>query len=134
MGDSPVSTESLWFDKEGDYFRLKNIPFFVDDISFDDLVSVKQCGDNTFEIVDIIFRSKNSTIWLCINDFEESNAIIDEMKNLGCTIEGGVLYGYYAMNVPADCDFDSVISLIEMGQEKNLLIADYPSIRHENLN
>ncbi len=133
MGDYPVSTESLWFDKEGDYFRLKNIPFFIDNLSYDDLVEIRQCSSDTYEIVSVVSLSKNSTVWLCINDGDAAKTILDGMKQLGCIIEGGVLYGYYAMNIPADIDFDSVYSLIEKGQENNFLVADYPSIRHVTL-
>lgn len=130
MGDYPVSTESLWFDKEGDFFRLKNVPFFIDNLSYDDLVEIRKSSGDGYEIVNLVCQSKNSTVWLCVNDIDRAKPILDNIKNLGCLIEGGVLYGYYAINIPSDADFDSVISLIEDGQQKDLLIADYPSIRH----
>lgn len=133
MGDYPVSTESLWFDKEGDYFRLKNVPFFIDNLSYDDLVEIRQCSSDTYEIINIVSPSKNSTVWLCINGDDAAKTILDGMKQLGCIVEGGVLYGYYAMNIPADTNFDEVYSLIEKGQESNVLVVDYPSIRHVTL-
>ncbi len=64
MANYPVTTESIWCDVEGDYYRVKNIPQFLDDLSYDDLISIKNESENEFSVEKIIEPSKNSTIWI----------------------------------------------------------------------
>lgn len=130
MGEYPVSTESLWFDLEGNYFKLKNVPFFIDNLSFDDVISVILIEDNLYKIEKIIFKSKNSTIWLCVGNEEKGKLVLSDINKLGCTIEGGVLEGYFAINVPENLDIGNLYSLIDSAEKDEILVADYPSIRH----
>jgi Domain of unknown function (DUF4265) len=36
------SIESVWATKEGEYYRINNIPFFAPNIALDDLVSAEE--------------------------------------------------------------------------------------------
>lgn len=132
MGDYPVSTESLWFDKEGEYFRLKNIPFFIDYVSYDDLIELKLIRDNVYEVGKVISPSGNSTIWICSTNNADTS-IVESFKNFGCAIEGGVLKGYYTVNVPSNVDFNKVCNFIEEEEAAGVLVADYPCTRHGQL-
>ncbi|MEM7281108.1 MAG: DUF4265 domain-containing protein [Pseudomonadota bacterium] len=126
----PVSIESMWFEESNGFYLLKNVPQFVDDLSYDDLVSLEEVGENLYVIEKIVRPSKNSTIWILLTDFDAKSQVIDSITALGCGIEGGALKGYYTVNVPERVDIDTCYAFIDMSEELGLLVADYPSIRH----
>jgi|GEM_PF-2554579 len=128
----PVSSESLWFDKVKNGYQLKNIPFFIDDLSFDDVISVSEITEGYYEIISIVEKSLNSTIWLCFSvDTEaEKKVFLDQISKLDCGYESGVLEGYVTVNVPEKVNIDKVYSMIDKAEKIDILVADYPSIRH----
>jgi len=130
MANYPVDRESIWCDKEGDHFRVKNIPLFIDELSYDDLISVIEIEENLFQITSVVGESKNSTLWVFIKNSEDGEAVLDQIKSLGCKIEGGVLNGYYALNVPQHADIQKIYTVIDVAETEGVLVADYPSIRH----
>ncbi len=130
MANYQFSTETLWFDEEGPYYKLKNIPLFVDELSYDDLVSIEKVDENEYIIEKIIQKSGNSTIWLFFKNNDVSEKIIEAIHALGCGIEGGTIDGYYGINILTTTDIDDVYSLIDKGEQTGDLVADYPSIRH----
>lgn len=125
----PVSTETLNFIEEFGHHRLVNIPFFIDNLSMEDVVSVKAIGSELFEIDEIVSRSKNSTIWVTLNDAVAGSQVLNKVHELGCGYESGVLKGYYTINVPFSVDIDDVFDLLDEAEEQNILLMDYPSIR-----
>ena len=130
-GPFPVSTESLWCDCEGEYFRVKNIPFFLDELSYDDVISVTSLPDGNYRIESIVVPSDNSTLWIGVLDDDEGTRLVTEIKELGCGSESGVFNGYIAVNVPSVVDLRKVLAIVQQGEERGTLIVDYPSIRHE---
>jgi Domain of unknown function (DUF4265) len=130
MGDGPVSTESLWCAAEAGLFRVKNIPFFIDGLSFDDLISVKRRSDESYDIAGIIERSRNSTVWLYLKKESGGRCVLDEVKGLGCGVEGGAVADYFAINVPETVNFKTVQFLLSSGEKAGALIFDVPSMRH----
>ncbi|WP_448569662.1 DUF4265 domain-containing protein [Thalassotalea ganghwensis] len=131
IGSLPVEIEHLWFDKENDYYRLKNIPQFVDELSYDDLVKVRKVDGNSYVIEQVKEFSQNSTIWILAKNGADLRDFLESIKSLSCGIEGGALDGYYAINIPHCVDIEQIYSLIDSYENSNILVADYPSIRHE---
>lgn len=129
-GPFPVSTESIWFEEMGSLFKVKNIPFFVDDISFDDVVALSRSSDDIFEVVNVVKRSGNSTVWLYFKQEGNEQSVISKIKEIGCGIESGVIDHYYAVNVPRTCDFALIQEAIDAELAEERLIVDYPSIQH----
>jgi hypothetical protein len=129
-GDFPVSSETIWCIEEGEFFRVKNVPFFIDQVSFDDVISVRESADGFFEIIDVILPSSNSTIWLYFKTGSAEQAVLDKLIQKGCGVEGGVFDGYYAINVPGAVDIDVIYSVIDEVMESGKVLVDYPSIRH----
>jgi hypothetical protein len=127
----PISFETLWFDLCGEFYRLKNIPFFIDDLSYDDVISITEASNGHYKIQSVVVESKNSTIWLSVNDEEKVKLYLGKIKKMGCGLETGVLNGYYAINIPQSVDITELYSIIDDGEANDLLIADYPSIRHD---
>lgn len=130
-GPFPVSTESLWCIKEEGNYRIKNIPFFIDGISFDDLISIIHLSDDLVEIDEVIQASGNSTIWLYVKDELHGAEALNAIKLLGCGVEGGVLEGYFSLNVPSHVDIKEVNAIIEKAESHGFVISDNPSIRHD---
>ena len=133
IGPYPVPTESLWFDIESDdLLRLKSIPFFVDELSFDDVVSLTPLGDDEWRIAEVVQGSGNSPIWLLVKDEAAGRDMLASISALGCGVEGGVFDGYYAINLPAEVDWSSFMDLINEEANADWLAVDYPSIRHDS--
>ena len=127
----PVSTESIWCEREQVGFRIKNAPFFVDGLSFDDVISVKEGEAGTVALDRVLVKSKNSTLWIQLHDLEAGQCAIEQLVALGCGVESGVLSGYYSINVPERVSMDAVYGIVDPDVDKQILSVAYPSIRHE---
>lgn len=132
IGPFPIAVESLWCAVEGKFFRVKNIPFFIDGVSFDDLIEVSGKANDCYEIAKVVGPSNNCTIWILTKDVERGAALLEELGVLGCGIEGGVFPDYFAVNVPMTTDLDKVLSVIQDCEQSGWVAVDYPSIRRES--
>ena len=128
--DYSIGSESLWFVPEGINFRLINIPFFLDDLSMEDLVALVKVGEELYEIEKVVEQSGNSTIWITTPNDNEVKDLTKCLHGLGCGIEGGVLEGYYAINVPSNLDIDRVFDVLENEKKSNPIEIFYASDRH----
>jgi Domain of unknown function (DUF4265) len=131
-GPYPVATESLWCTPEGPLYRINNIPFFLENLSFGDLVSVKAADGEagTFEIDSVVEASGHSTLWVMVSDKSVGTQVLDALVALGCGREGGVFEGVFALNVPPTVDLQEVLDALKPAIASGAVIADYPSIRH----
>lgn len=129
IGNDPISTETLWCEKVHDFFKVKNIPLFIDGISYDDVISVMPVEEG-YSIDCIKKPSKNSTIWIFVHEPTAGGIIISALKSLGCGIESGAVKKYYALNVPESINIQDVYDLLDGGEEVGAIDIDYPSIRH----
>lgn len=127
----PVSTESLWFLEDGSYLRLINIPFFIDDISMEDVLELKPIGEDLFAIKRVAKRSGNSTIWVSLNVDDKGKERLEAIHALGCGYEGGVLNAYYAINVPSAVDIEKVFKILTSAENDEVLIFDCPCVQHK---
>jgi len=126
----PVAFESLWFRREVQGFRLLNSPFFIDGISFDDVISVRTVDADTVEVESVVHPSQNSTIWVNVAQGLNGRPIVDELRKLGCGVEGGVFDGYYSVNVPGGVDIEPVYAMLDSLVDEGQIEINYPSIRH----
>lgn len=39
--EDKLEIESVWAEKEKEFYRVKNIPFFIPNVAYDDLISVE---------------------------------------------------------------------------------------------
>ncbi|MBB6521316.1 DUF4265 domain-containing protein [Pseudoteredinibacter isoporae] len=129
IGPFPVSIESICCECEGEYLRVKNIPFYVDNLSFDDLISVIEVGRKEYQIDEVVSESGNSTVWVYVKS--EITGVIEQLKALGCGVETGVIDGYYAVNVPSELNISPVLDILETAESTGDVSVDYPSIRHD---
>lgn len=125
----PLKYESIWCRIEGDFYRIRNIPFFIDEVSFDDIVDIKEVDKGVFEIKSVIEKSSHSTIWMFICEEKLKREILDNIKNSGCGIEGGVLDNYYAINAPDTNILTKLCAIIDPLVKDEIIDVTYPSIK-----
>lgn len=110
VGYPPFSEESMWGKFCQNNCTIENIPFFVYNISLQDIVSVKKKNDRLF-FDKLIHESTNSTIRIyCKNPILVSQTRIKLME-MGCKWEFSNLKSLSAINVPLEVGND-VISLL----------------------
>lgn len=132
QGPYPVSTESLWCQpQDGGCYRIENIPFFLEGLSYGDLVTIREVEDepNVYLINEIIEQSGYSTIWVLVKERAGGMAVIDALATQGCTREGGVFPDLYAISVPPTVDLQDVVNQLDAAAHAGLIEADYPSVR-----
>lgn len=117
--DEELATESVWAEKENNYYRIKNIPFFAPNISYDDLISVEEDEEELF-FEDIIETSGNSTLQIIIYNKNDIADITKMIEHFGCDWEGSHLEGYISVNVPKEVDYTNVSEYLDkmLGMEK----------------
>jgi hypothetical protein len=127
----PVASEAIWCFEENGNYRVRNIPFFIDGVSFDDVVEVEpEATDGKWRIKGVVIPSGNSTIWLYAKESASGARLVDRLVSMGCGVEGGVILDLFAINVPAGNDIAKVIAVLNDAIEEGLADVDYPSIRH----
>lgn len=108
--------ESLWANKEGNYYRINNIPFFIKNIAWGDLVSVEN-DEGELYYDDLIDSSGHSTIQLVILNDEDAIAVGQEFIELGCSWEGSHLAKLIAIDVPGAIQYNSIRTHLEKGEQ-----------------
>lgn len=107
-----LATESLWAEREGEYYRIKNIPFFAPNLAYNDLVSVENDeGELFFDA--LIEPSRHSTIQIIILDEKEFNKITNNLTKLKCDWEGSHLPMYISVDVPKEVNYQKVKQYLE---------------------
>lgn len=123
----PVSKESVWGEKlpSGNY-KIKNIPFYTKEVSFDDEVTVSKGEDGELLFNAVIENSGNSTIRVIFLEKEDSK-IMDfknKMVALGCEWEE-FSKSFFSVNIPPETDLDVVIDIMAAWSKKGLLEYEY---------
>lgn len=117
------ATESLWAEKVGNNrYRLKNSPFYAQDVSFEDIVVAEPNRDGQLVFRDISIRGGHSTYRIMLQV-----SIKDPMfqarwlplEKLGCSFEG-VEGKLLAIDVPATAEIQEVYSLLQAGQDASV--------------
>jgi hypothetical protein len=115
-----LSTESIWVEKEGQYYRVKNIPFFAPNIAYNDLISVEEDNEELF-FDNLIKPSGHSTIQIIFFDLQHFEQITHDLVTLHCAWEGSHLKEYISVDVPKEVHYGTVRKyLIQKRDEKQL--------------
>lgn len=108
--NNSLSEETIWGKKYYDnYYYFQNIPFFIPNIAYEDLISVETDGGVLY-FDDLIQSSNNSTIRIIFfnENSEYIEMVIKEMENKFCEWEGYVNKPYYAINVSKNIDYKPI--------------------------
>jgi len=116
----PYLSESVWAEQiSNNCFRLKNSPFYVRDVSFEDEVSIKQVNGK-FIYDSIIRRGGHSTYRILIQESVRGEVLkpyLDALEGLGCTYETSEgPTRLLAVDVPPEADIYKVYALLEKGE------------------
>ena len=100
-GYPPFTEESLWVKKcEGGYL-IDNVPFFVYDISLDDVVSVKKKKGQLY-FHQLLHKSTNSTIRIFCKDHFLMEKVRQRLEEKGCYWEYSNTKSYSSVNIPIE--------------------------------
>ena len=104
-GDTEI--ESVWAAKEGDNYRIKNIPFFAPNIAYDDLVSAEY-DDGQLFFDSLIEASGHSTVQIIFFKSEYFDQVTRDLINFKCGWEGYNSNSYISINVPQAVNYSEV--------------------------
>lgn len=112
-GDYQV--ESVWATKEGEYYRINNIPFLASNIALNDLIKAEE-DEGALYFDELIEASGHSAIQIVF--FDESRIPITgkDLENMGCTWEGSHLKNLISVDVPADVNYVLVKEYLDKGE------------------
>jgi len=112
-------SETVWGELVvGNRAKIKNVPFFVEGVSFDDIVLVRRipgAAEGMFEFDSVLSRSGHSTYRAVrLTASREFESHLDELTTIGCTFErAGRLY---AIDVPPSCDIHAAYDVLTRGE------------------
>lgn len=110
--ENNVAVESLWATKEGEFYRIKNIPFFAPNLSYDDLVKV-ELDDNELYFDELVQASGHSTLQIIFFDDDFISIVKSHLTELGCSWEGSHKEKYISVDIPSSVDYKPVKTFLE---------------------
>ena len=117
--EGEYKTESLWSTKKGEFYQIDNIPFFINNIAYEDIVSV-EINEKELYFDRLIKESGNSTIQLVILNEATQVEVGKKFEVLGCSWEGSHLKNYIAINIPKEVRFNKIKTKLSKGLNTNL--------------
>jgi hypothetical protein len=125
--DGGIISEGMWAFSLGDgRYRLDNIPFFIYDVSIDDIVSAEEV-DGILTFRQVLSSGGHSTYRVFYRDRAiASPAALDErlaaVRTLGASTEGAKRVT--AIDVPPDADLDAIYRLLDAGEAEDFWTLD----------
>lgn len=126
----PVAIEHVWCEKAASFYQLKNTPFFIKGLAFDDKFSAELDSINgcIFEFA-VLESSGHSLVWILEQGCLELEPYKDELISLGLSVEGFPRFNLHAVDVPALVDSDAVNALMDRLEGLGFAMA-FPVWRH----
>ena len=124
-GFPPVSFEFLNAEVlEGGLFRIKNAPFFVANISYDDVVEVVEsdvAGQYQFETV--VEQSTFTSVSIILLDESVDSHLMEMLRGQDCVIEYGEfgVYRLLAVAVPESTDYAALRTELQSLEDRQLI-------------
>src|SRR4051794_2917205 len=91
--------ETVLAKKEGDYYRIKSIPFYASKIALYDLIEAKRLADTLF-FQRMIESSGRNVIQITLFKGRQIKAIRKDLDEYGCTLRCGNNRHLIAFDVP----------------------------------
>lgn len=128
--EEKLALESVWASKEGDFYRIENIPFFAPNIAYGDLVKVEEDEGKLF-FDDIVEESGNSTLQIIIFNKEDIKGITKKIENFKCGWEDSHLKGYISVNIPKEVKYTPIKSFLDIESENGKMDYKEACLEHE---
>jgi hypothetical protein len=108
--------ESVWATKEGEYYKINNIPFFATNIALNDILSVEE-DHGALYFVKLIEPSGHNAIQMIIFDENEVMKIGKELEQFGCTWESSHIKTLIAIDIPKEISYTGVKQCLDKGEK-----------------
>jgi len=113
----PQDVEAVWAVPVGaDTYRLDNVPFFVRGLSSEDIVRA-QPQDGVLFFLGLVEAGGHSTVRVLICNRDETQAVRDELRAMGCSSEGTNIPGLVAVDIPPSVPYAEVRDFLVAGEQ-----------------
>lgn len=125
-----LAVENVWVDKEGEFYRIKNVPAFAYNLAYNDLISVENDnGDLYFD--SLIEPSGHSTVQIIIYNDDDVEGIKKRITDWKCSWEGTHIRGYIAVDVPREVEYGIIKQYLESLFKENRLDYKEACLAHQ---
>ena len=120
--------ESMWVLKVGDYYSIQNIPFYVREVSFKDLVTGKVI-DGELLAGELIKESGHSTIRIYFNS-NKVKEVRTFLKQHNCDSEISNNPKLIAVDIPPDVKYEKIRDYLDNGERNGFWDYEEACIAH----
>jgi len=132
--DNTYETESLWCQRDGDYYIVDNVPFIAKRISLGDTIKAEYDADeNAFYFDDFVKVSGNTTVRLYFEDKDIIEETRRQLIEMGCEGEIFLARKILAVNVPSNIDYRPIKKFLDEGEREGKWTYEESCLAH-NLN
>lgn len=117
-----------------DTFRIENAPFFVREVSYNDVVRATQSDlKEQFEFVEVVEESTFTSISIIILDKVMDVFLMDLLRGLDCVIEYGEfgMFRMLSVAIPATTDYHALRGQLEVLESQNKLSFEELAVAHD---
>lgn len=111
----PFTEETLWVSADGAHYRIENIPFYSDDVSYQDVISASATPQtDVLRFRSVLQKSGHRKVRLILIDesaMEEANAAVKALEHLGLSWESGG--EVVVVDVPPEMHMSSVAAVLK---------------------
>lgn len=119
-GEQTERIESMWASRAGANYKIENIPFYVMNFAFGDVVSVKE-EDGELYVNELVEESGHSTIRMVFFDKTIIQQTRNELKSLNCDSEVSDKSHLIAVDVFPEVNYEKEIKpYLEKGTNSEL--------------
>lgn len=115
-----IAIESIWAEKENEYYRVKNIPFYALNLSYNDLIKVEKDNDELF-FDSLVETSGHTTLQIIIYNETDVSEITTDLVKLNCDWEGSNIKTYISVDVPKETNYKKVKDYLDIQHSMNKL-------------
>lgn len=129
--ENNLAVETLWATKEGEFYRIKNIPFFAPNLSYNDLIKVELDSDELY-FDQLIESSGHSTLQIVFFDEELISDVKLQLIELGCSWEGSHEVKYISVDIPMKAKYSKIKTYLDKLELQNKLSYKEACLSHTN--
>lgn len=126
--DNDLIQESMWALKVGDHYSIQNIPFYIQGISFNDLVTAEVI-DGELLAREIIKENGHSTIRIYFN-FDKIKEVREFLKQNECDSEISDNPKLIAVDIPPNVKYSKVSNYLDKGESNGFWDYEEASLAH----
>ncbi|GGH76679.1 hypothetical protein HNQ91_004310 [Filimonas zeae] len=128
--EGSVNIESVWATKEGEFYRINNIPFFTSNIALNDLIKAKE-NNGALYYDDLVEASGHSTVQIVFLQKDALKGVTEQLEKFGCGWEGSHLKYLISVDIPANVDYAPIKSYLVNAEEQEVLSYKEACLEHK---